>query len=575
MFYRMSFGWVTLVATPKSHPFEERRIKVNGSNDPVKIGRAVARIQATPENAVFDCKVLSRNHAILWFREGEFWLKDTKSSNGTFVNNEKLQQSGTGRDTDVRRVYSGDIIQLGVEIVENANKVSVVYGCIYAVINCFNADGKLVENTGVSGEEGTRSTGTLVSNRKLFQMQQYVSEAQHREKQREDKISELMSIISANEKAAETAWKALVNEDRLLARIESLEAQLSILSNNNNPDKQKEELLKMIDEKTKFEAITKETVRRLIEENGETASRLKDMERSLESTEQTYQQLRSRNEDLEAALSETTEMYDSKTSELDQINAELLEKQKQLTSLEEKLTDLQQKNLKLSKSSVINETASGLSRLLANAINNGSFIDAPELHLLISTLKAASYLPPHSREALSSPDSSSASETELRTQLINGCSTSPIAEANGASKEDEKKQQDERATIEAYLKTILELQSKNRELEITVATLTENQENREKSDSFISDVPAIKDALEMSPSGNESFFPDAVNYSGSSTSSSSQAPLIQKQTTVVRKPDGLENLLLLVSLVPLLAFFLSAIAPIQNRFSAPKVEKEE
>ena len=67
-------------------------------------------------------QVLSRNHAILWFRDGEFWLKDTKSSNGTFVNNEKLQQIGTGRDTDVRRVFSGDIIQLGVEIVENANK---------------------------------------------------------------------------------------------------------------------------------------------------------------------------------------------------------------------------------------------------------------------------------------------------------------------------------------------------------------------------------------------------------------------------------------------------------------------
>uniref|UniRef100_A0A1I7TD68 HOOK domain-containing protein n=1 Tax=Caenorhabditis tropicalis TaxID=1561998 RepID=A0A1I7TD68_9PELO len=404
-------------------------------------------------------------------------------------------------------------------------------------------------------------------------MQQYVSEAHHREKQREDKIAELMSIISANEKAAETAWKALVNEDRLLARIESLEAQLSILSNNNNPDKQKEELLKMIDEKTKFEAMTKEMVRRLIEENGETTSRLKDMERSLETTEQTYQQLKSRNEDLETALSETTEMYDTKASELEQTATDLLDKQKQLTTYEEKLTDLQQKNLKLSKSSVINETASGLSRLLATAINNGSFIDAPELHLLITTLKAASYLPPHSRDTPSSPDTSSASESELRTQLINGCKTSLEAETIDDEKEDERKQHDDRLAIEGYLKTILELQTKNRELEITVATMAENQRKLDNLNSEENDL--VHDALEISPSGNSSFFPDVVKYSGFSTSSSSQMPLIQKQVTVIKKPDGLETLLLLVSLVPLLAFFLSAIAPIQKRFSNTSMRKED
>ncbi|CDH93063.1 FHA domain-containing protein [Caenorhabditis elegans] len=576
----MSFGWVSLVATPKSHPFEERRIKVNGSNDPVKIGRAVARIQATAENAVFDCKVLSRNHAILWFRDGEFWLKDTKSSNGTFVNNEKLQQTVSGRDTDVRRVFSGDIIQLGVEIVENANKV--VYGCIYAVINCFNADGKLMENTGPASEEGQRTTTTtLVSNRKLFQMQQYISEAQHREKQREDKLTELMSIIAANEQAAETAWKALVNEDRLLARIESLEAQLSILSsNNNNPDKQKEELLKMIDEKTKFEAKTKEMIRRLIEENGETTSRLKDMERSLETTEQTYQQLRSRNEDLETALAETTEMFDAKAAELEQATADLIEKQKVVTTYEEKLTDLQQKNLKLSKSCVINETASGLSRLLANSINSGSFIDEPELHLLISTLKSASYLPPHTRETTSSSnDNSSASDSaELHTQLINGFAQSSESSEESEEKKKKPQQQDDKTTIEAYLKTILELQAKNRELEMTaaMATMPEVQENH-----GCLEASSLKETLEFSPSGNVSFFPpsESANLSGSSTSTSSQAPLWQKQATMVmKKPDELENLLLLVSLVPLLAFLLSAIAPIQKRFSSgssPQVKKEE
>ncbi|VDL93995.1 unnamed protein product [Schistocephalus solidus] len=51
-----------------SHYFEERNIVVN---DVVKVGRAVARAKAAPNNAIFDCKVLSRNHAIIWFSSDE------------------------------------------------------------------------------------------------------------------------------------------------------------------------------------------------------------------------------------------------------------------------------------------------------------------------------------------------------------------------------------------------------------------------------------------------------------------------------------------------------------------------
>jgi len=104
-----------------SHPFEERRIHVPlGEEQATKIGRAVARIQSAPNNAIFDCKVLSRNHAIMWYspEEGEFLIRDTKSSNGTFINNERL--SNTGEESLPRALRSGDILQLGVEIIDNA-----------------------------------------------------------------------------------------------------------------------------------------------------------------------------------------------------------------------------------------------------------------------------------------------------------------------------------------------------------------------------------------------------------------------------------------------------------------------
>jgi hypothetical protein len=79
----------TLVCRPNSHPFQDRTLLLD---QPIKVGRSVARARPSPTNAIFDCKVLSRNHALLWYENGKFYLQDTKSSNGTFVNNQRLSK---------------------------------------------------------------------------------------------------------------------------------------------------------------------------------------------------------------------------------------------------------------------------------------------------------------------------------------------------------------------------------------------------------------------------------------------------------------------------------------------------
>ena len=53
---------------PNSHPFQERHVSLHES---IKIGRSVARARPAPNNAIFDCKVLSRNHALLWYENGK------------------------------------------------------------------------------------------------------------------------------------------------------------------------------------------------------------------------------------------------------------------------------------------------------------------------------------------------------------------------------------------------------------------------------------------------------------------------------------------------------------------------
>lgn len=64
----MSFPCCAFRCRPNSHPFQERCIPLN---EPVKVGRAVARLKALPNNAIFDCKVLSRQHAKLWYESGK------------------------------------------------------------------------------------------------------------------------------------------------------------------------------------------------------------------------------------------------------------------------------------------------------------------------------------------------------------------------------------------------------------------------------------------------------------------------------------------------------------------------
>ncbi len=57
------------VFTPcqQSHVFDERKIPL--TEDFRKIGRSVARFRPATDNAIFDCKVLSRNHAVIWYED--------------------------------------------------------------------------------------------------------------------------------------------------------------------------------------------------------------------------------------------------------------------------------------------------------------------------------------------------------------------------------------------------------------------------------------------------------------------------------------------------------------------------
>ncbi|KJE96732.1 hypothetical protein CAOG_07007 [Capsaspora owczarzaki ATCC 30864] len=108
--------------------FAERRLTVR---ERASIGRAVGKVKPMVTNGIFDSKVLSRAHAEVWFEDGKFMLKDVKSSNGTFLNSNRL--SDTGQESRPFEIKCEDVVQFGVDVLEN-NKVT--HRCIIATLIC-------------------------------------------------------------------------------------------------------------------------------------------------------------------------------------------------------------------------------------------------------------------------------------------------------------------------------------------------------------------------------------------------------------------------------------------------------
>ncbi|CAG0915157.1 unnamed protein product [Notodromas monacha] len=260
-----------LICRPNSHPFSERTLLLDQS---VKIGRSVAKARAASNNAIFDCKVLSRNHALMWYENGKFYLKDVKSSNGTFVNNQRLSKGS--EESAPREICSGDIVQFGVDVVENTKRVT--HGCIIATVKLFLPDGKEAKASLLSTAVVSAFTGS-VSVQDMHQLHHCIQEALRREEQLQKKLVFLENLLSRTSASTHLNWKALIDEDRLLTRVEVLESLLQVYSKNFTEDKLRDELKKCYEDKETYQTTAKETLCNVLHEKAELMAKLKETER--------------------------------------------------------------------------------------------------------------------------------------------------------------------------------------------------------------------------------------------------------------------------------------------------------
>ncbi|XP_078241441.1 sarcolemmal membrane-associated protein isoform X44 [Pogona vitticeps] len=312
---------------PNSHPFQERHVYLD---EPVKIGRSVARCRPAQNNATFDCKVLSRNHALVWFdqKTGKFYLQDTKSSNGTFINSQRLSRGS--EESPPCEILSGDIIQFGVDVTENTRKGKVTHGCIVSTIKLFLPDGMearlrsdVIHAPLPSPVDKVAANTPSMYSQELFQLSQYLQEALHREQMLEQKLATLQRLLAVTQEASDTSWQALIDEDRLLSRLEVMGNQLQACSKNQTEDSLRKELIALQEDKHNYETTAKESLRRVLQEKIEVVRKLSEVERSLSNTEDECTHLKEMNERTQEELQELANKYNGAVNEIKDLTDKL------------------------------------------------------------------------------------------------------------------------------------------------------------------------------------------------------------------------------------------------------------
>lgn len=310
---------------PNSHPFQERHVYLD---EPIKIGRSVARCRPAQNNATFDCKVLSRNHALVWFdhKTSKFYLQDTKSSNGTFINSQRLSRGS--EESPPCEILSGDIIQFGVDVTENTRKVT--HGCIVSTIKLFLPDGMearlrsdVIHAPLPSPVDKVAANTPSMYSQELFQLSQYLQEALHREQMLEQKLATLQRLLAITQEASDTSWQALIDEDRLLSRLEVMGNQLQACSKTQTEDSLRKELIALQEDKHSYETTAKESLRRVLQEKIEVVRKLSEVERSLSNTEDECTHLKEMNERTQEELRELANKYNGAVNEIKDLSDKL------------------------------------------------------------------------------------------------------------------------------------------------------------------------------------------------------------------------------------------------------------
>lgn len=268
----------------------------------------------------------------------QFMIQDTKSSNGTFVNNRRL--STANEESDPVEVTSGDVVQFGVDVVENQKRVT--HGCISATLRLFlpggeevpvpeNANSSLISLDGlvpnsISQSETKSCAPAVISSSQLLQLTHCLREALNREEFLQKKIHLLEQVVDRTRESAESGWRSLMQEDALLSKIESLQMKLesvlrslSAKSVDEETQNLRQEVQRLLAEKEECATIAKESIlshKKLVSDAEKEAQEVRI---ELSTLNQERECLLSRIEKMDSELSSLADAYDRCKEELQEL----------------------------------------------------------------------------------------------------------------------------------------------------------------------------------------------------------------------------------------------------------------
>ena len=126
-------------ATRPSLSFPAITRTLPNENSIIKIGRYSEREvipEANPSKPSsapvgFKSKVVSRRHCELWCNDNQWFIKDVKSSSGTFLNHVRLSPPGV--ESKPWPVNDGDVVQLGIDF---RGGEEMIFRCVKVRIEC-------------------------------------------------------------------------------------------------------------------------------------------------------------------------------------------------------------------------------------------------------------------------------------------------------------------------------------------------------------------------------------------------------------------------------------------------------
>ncbi|KAL5281278.1 SLMAP family protein [Megaselia abdita] len=330
--------FIILNADSNSHPFAPRKIYIQELNE-IKVGRSIAKNKVSGNNAIFDCKVLSRNHAVFWYSEkdNKFFIKDTKSSNGTFVNDKKLSAM------QFEEIYSGDILKFGVDVVESTKKDGTVHGCIIASVHLFDANG--IE---ISSKRVSIKSKDVFSECDINKVRTLMQETTNRDSFVKSKLYDIQNIMDLTRNSALNCWQALIDEDKLLNKIDLLENKLSYFQKHYTENNLKVDIMKLQDEKLNYNNSAKKILQKANQEKIVAMNKLLEIEKKYTKTESNccilreknnesqkcFQELQAKFNRLEADFNLQQSKFDILLSRNDELEAMINESNKDLSNVE-------------------------------------------------------------------------------------------------------------------------------------------------------------------------------------------------------------------------------------------------